>query len=94
MKKLLVLFMIGLLFSPVIAQTGHDHNGIQDSSLDDDREGLQSGFNQLYPEYRSGTLLVIAEILVVLAVTAIAVRYYVEKSGSSSLKEFIREKIL
>lgn len=91
MKKLLALFMVCLLFSPVIAHAGEDHNG--SSSVDHQSEET-SGFSQLYPEYRSGTILVIAEVLVILGATAIAVRHYFGKSEHGSLKGFIRERVL
>lgn len=92
MKKLLALFMVCLLFSPVIAHDG-EHAQNESSSIDHQDEE-QSGFGQLYPEYRSGMIWVIAEVLVVLGALVLAVRHYFQKSGSSSLKEFIRERVL
>ena len=95
MKKLLVLLIVSLLFSPAIAHTGEhdtDINQSEPSSLEN--QGKQSGFSQLYPEYRSGSIWVIAEILVVTGATALAVRHYIGKSKYGSLKEFIRQRVV
>lgn len=96
MKKLLSVFVICLLFSPVIAHSGEDHSGTdqKDSISVEDQSTKPAGFNQLYPEYRSGTLWVIVEVLIVLGASALAVRHYFGKSEYGSLKGFIRERVL
>lgn len=70
-----------------------EHSQNESSSIDE-QEKQQSGFSQFYLEYRAGTIWVIVEVLIVLGATGLAVRHYFQKSGSSSLKEFIRERIL
>jgi len=92
MKKLLAVFVAFMFFSPVIAHSGeHSQN---DSSSIDRQDEEQPVFNQLYPEYRSGIVWVVAEVLVVLGALILAGRHYFQKSGSSRLKEFIRERVL
>lgn len=95
MRKLISILAISLLFSSVIAHSGHGEveNHSQPSDVNQQVED-QSGFSQLYPGYRSGTLWVIAEVVIVLGATGIAIRHYYRKSESSSLKEFIREEVL
>jgi len=95
MKKLLALSMVFMLFSPVIAHPGHDSmDSRNESSSADYQDKKQSDFGQIYPEYRSGTIWVVIEVLVVLGALILAGRHYFQKSGSSSLKEFIRERVL
>ncbi len=96
MKKLLVLFMVCLLFSPVIAHSGEEHTDVDQnnsSSVENQSEDM-SGFNQLYPGYRSGAIWVVVEVLFVLGATGLAVRHYFRKSEHGSLKGFIRERVL
>jgi len=95
MKTIVTLFTLCILFSSGVAHSGHNHSEtVQDPVSDAEIDSSQSSFSQLYPEYRSGTIWVVAEILVVLGATGLAVRHYFRKSESSSLKEFIREEVL
>lgn len=92
MKKLLALFMVSLFFSPVIAHAG-EHSQNESSSFDD-QHVEKSGFNQLYPEYRSGMIWVVAEVLIVVGAAFLAGRHYFQKSEYGSIKGFIRERLL
>lgn len=97
MRKLSAVLAIILLVSPVIAHADHSDSTdtVQNKSdIENPQQQSQTGFSQLYPGYRSGTLWVIAEIVVVLGAAGLASRHYYRKSESSSLKEFIREELL
>jgi len=87
-----------MILSPVVAHTGHNHSTIEpnqsDTGQQQDQEQTRIGFKQLYPESRSGTVWVLAEVVLVLGATGLAVRHYFRKSECGSLKEFIRERIL
>lgn len=95
MRKLAVLLMVLLAFSPIMAHSDHnysDSESVQDPSTDSGQNTVETGFSQLYAG--SAAVWVLAEVVVVLGVTAFSVRHYVRKSESSSLKEFIRDVIL
>lgn len=97
MRKLAVLLMVLLAFSPIMAHSDYNYSdpeSVQDPSTDSGQNTVETGFSQLYAGSGSAAVWVLAEVVVALGVTAFSVRHYVRKSESSSLKEFIRDVIL